>query len=79
MIRVRSRTANRGQCEGPVMGAGAIMNIQICPRCKQEYSEQPVLSRKDAGIKICPKCSSAEDLEAFIIYDRTGKKKDLNI
>ncbi len=51
-------------------------SIEICPKCNRAYTEKAVSSRKDAGIKICPACSSAEDLEAFVCYDRTGKKKD---
>ena len=34
----------------------------ICPKCKEEFTLHPAISRKD-GSKICPLCGSKEAIE----------------
>lgn len=36
---------------------------EICPKCNQEYSEIPSLSRMDNKTHICPDCGTRESLE----------------
>ena len=38
---------------------------RICPRCGQEYTERPALSRKDNNTFICPDCGTREALESI--------------
>jgi hypothetical protein len=38
-----------------------------CPRCGQEYTEPPALSRAGLG-DICGPCGTAEALEAWLRY-----------
>lgn len=35
----------------------------ICPKCKQEYTGAPALSREDNETLICPDCGTREALE----------------
>lgn len=37
---------------------------RICPKCGQEYTERPALSRTDNATLICPDCGTREALEA---------------
>lgn len=41
---------------------------QICPRCNEEFSEYPALSRKDNKTEICPRCGVEEAMEDFNNY-----------
>ena len=36
---------------------------RICPRCKEEYTDYPALSRRDNKTEICPMCGTVEALE----------------
>lgn len=45
--------------------------MKICPKCKQEYSGYPALSREDNKTEICPQCGQKEALEAFQGYLKT--------
>lgn len=38
--------------------------IPVCPRCGNEYSDPPALSRVDNNTSICPDCGMREALEA---------------
>lgn len=42
-----------------------ILEIQRCPKCKKEFTEYPVLSRKDNETEICPECGVREAVEAY--------------
>ena len=37
----------------------------VCPICRFDYEEHPVISRKDNKTQICPKCSFNEAIAAF--------------
>lgn len=37
----------------------------ICPKCKEEFTLHPAISRKD-GSKICPLCGSKEAIESSL-------------
>ena len=41
------------------------LGIKICPKCKNEYTGRPALSRKDNKTEICPTCGSLEALKAY--------------
>lgn len=38
---------------------------KVCPRCNEEYTGYPALSRKDNKTEICPDCGTAEAFEQF--------------
>lgn len=52
--------------------------ISICPKCGQEYSERPALSRVDGKMDICPDCGMREALDAWkqIVLAKEGDKED---
>ena len=39
------------------------MNNNICPKCGQNYTGAPALSREDNETLICPDCGTREALE----------------
>ena len=41
---------------------------KVCPKCGNEYTEHPAISRVDNETEICPDCGMVEALEA---YERT--------
>lgn len=49
------------------------LGIKICPKCKNEYTGHPALSRVDNKTEICSKCGSLEALEAFKNYQEKEK------
>lgn len=40
------------------------MNNNICPKCGNQYSERPALSREDNKSDICPDCGMIEAFNA---------------
>ena len=39
----------------------------ICPKCGQEYTCHPALSREDDETPICPDCGTREALDTLVI------------
>lgn len=37
----------------------------ICPKCGQEYTGRPALSREDGSTMICPDCGTREALDSI--------------
>lgn len=54
---------------------GRWVETKVCPKCKQEYSGHPALSREDNKTKICSKCGQIEALEAFQGYLKIKHEK----
>ena len=50
----------------------------ICPKCGQEYTGHPALSRKDGETLICPDCGTREALE-FIGVSAEEQEKIISI
>lgn len=46
---------------------------RICPRCKEEYTDYPALSRRDNKTEICPMCGTVEALEDYFGYSYDGE------
>ena len=42
-----------------------ILEIQRCPKCKEEFTEHPALSREDNETEICPERGVREAIEAY--------------
>lgn len=43
--------------------------MNICPKCGQEYTAPPALSRDDNKTEICPLCGLCEALDAAKLTD----------
>ena len=41
-----------------------------CPRCSNDFSEHPALSRRDNKTEICSQCGIDEAMEDFIEFQR---------
>ncbi len=42
-----------------------ILHAEICPKCGQEYTGHPAISRTDGETLICPDCGTREALESI--------------
>ena len=52
------------------------MIIKKCPKCKDEYTEKPALSRVDSKTEICQWCGM---IEAIVIADATIENKRIKL
>ncbi len=43
-----------------------------CPRCEEEYTGTPALSRANNMTDICSDCGLKEALEAFLAWEHIG-------
>ncbi len=43
-------------------------DVRICPKCGQEYTDYPAISRADNKTEICPECGTQEAIEAYLQY-----------
>lgn len=41
----------------------------ICPKCNEEYSEYPALSREDNETKICSACGTKEAIASYYKFN----------
>ena len=44
-----------------------IRTVRRCPKCGQEYTGHPALSREDGEMMICPDCGTREALYTLAI------------
>ena len=44
--------------------------VEKCPRCSNESSERPAISRRDNSTEICSECGTKEAMCDFIPLDR---------
>lgn len=44
-----------------------IRTVRRCPKCGQEYTGHPALSREDSELMICPDCGTREALDTLAI------------
>ena len=51
---------------------------RVCPKCGQEYTAAPALSREDNATLICPDCGTREALE-FIGVSTEEQEKIISI
>lgn len=49
---------------------------QICPRCGEQFTGHPAVSRTVEGWKICPKCGAEEAMAAYAAYTATCEKHE---
>lgn len=47
------------------------MEIRTCPKCGQEYTGEPAVSRRDES-DICPRCGRKEAIEDFVQWRKDG-------
>ena len=52
----------------------SILQIRICPKCGQRYTEHPALSRVDNETLICPDCGTREALATLGIEEKEQEK-----
>ena len=75
------RTANTAvkSCGGTTSPSGSILpQAQPCPKCGQEYTGAPALSRFDNETFVCPDCGTREALE-FIGIGKAEQDEILKI
>jgi hypothetical protein len=49
--------------------------MKKCPKCKEEYTGYPAISRDDNKTKVCSDCGTKEALEVFALNMANKKQK----